>query len=291
MLVLDFDGTLSDAEKEGVPFRDGYLADLAAICNADVLDVLTLADRLERQIDPQRDGWEYNGLIVAPATVDPYLRIMPVAKLILSHFGVFTQDPDARTRLLDRVLYKYNYPKTRIVFREGAFDFLQAVRSFGGYVVTNSATDHVRTKIRALGGGDAVLTSTVAVHNGPLEWLAGRVHGDAKKYVVRNDWDTDIPEGMGIPGLDRPVLLPRPHYYDVLRGILDIGRDRWEDLVVFGDIFELDLALPLHMGARVILHANEHTPPYELAFLDQHPRAHVVRDLYAALHIIRRLHP
>ena len=29
LLVLDFDGTMTDAEAEGAPFREGYLGDIA----------------------------------------------------------------------------------------------------------------------------------------------------------------------------------------------------------------------------------------------------------------------
>ena len=31
VVVLDFDGTMTDAEAEGVPFFDGYVADLATL--------------------------------------------------------------------------------------------------------------------------------------------------------------------------------------------------------------------------------------------------------------------
>ncbi|MFM2152956.1 MAG: hypothetical protein RL199_1391, partial [Pseudomonadota bacterium] len=31
LVILDFDGTMTDAEAEGAPFRDGYLQDLATL--------------------------------------------------------------------------------------------------------------------------------------------------------------------------------------------------------------------------------------------------------------------
>jgi hypothetical protein len=55
----------------------------------------------------------------------------------------------------------------------------------------------------------------------------------------------------------------------------------FDQLVVIGDIFELDLALPLALGARVGLVASAHTPPYERAFVSAHPRGRVLEDLAA----------
>ena len=48
---------------------------------------------------------------------------------------------------------------------------------------------------------------------------------------------------------------------------------------VFGDIFELDLSLPLAMGASVGLMANDFTPQWELDYLESHPRGHILRSL------------
>ena len=61
----------------------------------------------------------------------------------------------------------------------------------------------------------------------------------------------------------------------------EAGAD-WSDLTVVGDIFELDLVVPLVLGARVILLASEHTPAYELDYLEAHPRGQVVRSLREA---------
>ena len=50
VLVLDFDGTMTDAETEGRPFRDGYLEDLAMLVGATVSDVMPIADEVEAEI-------------------------------------------------------------------------------------------------------------------------------------------------------------------------------------------------------------------------------------------------
>lgn len=268
LLILDFDGTMTDAELEGAPFRDGYLGDVAILTGQPMEEILTLAERFEAEIaeNPDAHGWVYAGQIVAPATVDPYLRIMPVARLIFDEFGGFPDD-DERNRLLDGILYKYNYHKTRTAFREGARQTLEALTGTNTHVVTNSHTEPVQDKIRTLSGED-----------GALDWLVERVYGRAKKYVVDAAF-TKVPESLTIDGLGRPVLLRRRQYYDVLDRLVADSRLTWSDVVVVGDIFELDLALPLALGARVGLVVNDFTPAYETAFVSGHPRGQLVRSL------------
>lgn len=271
LLVLDFDGTMTDAEAEGAPFRDGYLGDVAALTGLDIGEVHALAERFEAEVAqaPEAHGWIFGGRIVAPATVDPYLRVMPVARRILDHAGCFP-DEDDRSRLLDAILYKYNYQKTRDVPRPGALEVLLAVRDVPVYVVTNSHTDAVRRKVCAIGtpdGGD-----------NQLDWLVERVHGRAKKYVLDDEFDA-VDESLALPGLGRPVLLRRRHYHDVVDGLRAQVGCAWSDVLVVGDIFELDLALPLSLGARVALVCNAFTPAWERAYLEAHPGGEVITDI------------
>ena len=65
-------------------------------------------------------------------------------------------------------------------------------------------------------------------------------------------------------------------YHDIIKEILDGAGATFADLVVIGDIFELDLAMPLALGARVGLVATDRTPPYERAFVEAHPRARII---------------
>ena len=274
MLVLDFDGTLTDAELEGKPFRAGYLDDLAALTGAPRAEIEELADGFERTILQAggRYGWDFGGRIVAPASVDPYLRIMPVARMVFDHYGAFPSAVD-RSRLLDGILYKYNYPKSGVNFRPGAFELLASLQGTPSWIVTNSATLPVQHKVRTL--------AEQAGQPGALDWLVERVHGFGKKYVIDDEWDA-IPEAMALPGLDRPVLLRRRKYADVLDQLRVEAGAQWSDLTVVGDIFELDLAVPLHLGARVGLVTSPFTPPWELAYLADHPRGELLSDLAAA---------
>lgn len=269
LLVLDFDGTMTDAEVEGEPFTRGYLEDLALLLGraADDPEIAAIAEAARDKIvaDPEA-AFEWMGKKVAPTRVDPYLRVVPIAHAILDHFGAFPRLED-RSALLGRVLYKYNYAKTTIAPRPGARELLVALTGLDAWIVTNSYTEHVQKKIEVIDGG-----------RGDLTWLVPRVRGNASKFEVDDAW-LGAPASLAIPGLHRPVLLRRRKYHDVLAELL-AGRD-FAALTVVGDIFELDLAMPLAMGARIGLVAGPHTPAHELDYVSAHPRGTVLAGLDA----------
>src|SRR5262245_45772159 len=115
VLVLDFDGTMTDAEAEGRPFRDGYLDDRCALVGRPAQDgeVYGIAEAVEAELAqaPASHPFLWMGRAVAPAAVDPYLRMVPIAHRILDRFGAIPGVQD-RARLLGGVLYRYNYAKT-----------------------------------------------------------------------------------------------------------------------------------------------------------------------------------
>jgi hypothetical protein len=271
-LVLDFDGTMTDAEAEGRPFRDGYLEDLALLVGLPANDptIRQIADEVDAEIAaaPAAHPFLWMGRPVAPATVDPYLRMVPIAHRILDRYGAIPRAED-RGRLLGSVLYKYNYAKTlgHPVFRPGAGAMLNSIAGSRTWIVTNSDTHAVAGKIAALD------------RDAPgVAWLTSRVRGFARKFDVDDGW-TAVPGEMTIPGLERNVLLRRRSYHDILRDVLAEAGSSFEELVVVGDIFELDLAMPLALGARVGLVTSPRTPPYERAFVTAHPRAKLIDDL------------
>ncbi|KAB2896044.1 MAG: hypothetical protein F9K40_15225 [Kofleriaceae bacterium] len=283
VLCLDFDGTMTDAEAEGEPFVAGYLEDLEALVGAETpaararVDAIVAEVRAELAAAPERHPFTWKGKAVAPASVDPYLRMVPIADRVFDRFDAFANRVD-RGRLTGGVLYKHNYGKTkgRPVFRAGAAEVIAGLAGTETFVVTNSHTQAVADKIRTLdelaGGGCA--------------WLASRVRGDAQKFEIDDDWD-DVPAELAVPGLaSRAVLLRRRRYHDRLRALLDEVGATWAELTVVGDIFELDLALPLALGARVVLVQSPHTPPYEVTYVAGHPRGHVTSDLRDVLRLV-----
>jgi len=283
LVIFDFDGTLTDAEREGAPFRGGYLQDISTLTGWTLERVEEVASRVEREIAarPEAYGWLFQGQIVAPATVDPYLRMMPVARQVLDEADAL-MNPSDRERVLDGLLYKYNYQKTIEAFREGALSCLQALVEGSTFVVTNSHTDAVQGKIRTL---EAQRVSEGG-HGPSLTPLIERVHGRAKKYIIDDELSA-LPAQLSLPGLNRPVLLRRRYYYEVLDQLRAQAGVSWSEVWVFGDIFELDLSLPISLGAQVGLMANTFTPKWELDYLESHPRGHVLQSLSEAVALVR----
>ena len=276
LLVLDFDGTLTNAEEEGRNYKKGYIEDVALLANLSIAETNRLADQFEKEIvsDADKFGWNFNGKIVAPASVDPYLRIMPISRMILDHVGAFT-NTDERNRLLDSILYKYNYQKTTTAFRDGAAEFFASTSEVAGMetcIVTNSHTEPVQEKVRVLGQRS----------DNDFDWLVDRVYGSARKYILDDSFE-EIEESLQVPGLNRPIYLRRKLYFERLVDLQRKFGSNWENTIVLGDIFELDLCVPLACGAKVGLMTNEFTPQYEIDFLTEHERGAVFSSLADAL--------
>jgi hypothetical protein len=283
VIALDFDGTMTDAEAEGEPFVTGYLEDLEALVGAETpaakakVAAIVAEVRAELVTAPERHPFKWKGKAVAPASVDPYLRMVPIADRIFDRFDAFANHVD-RGRLTGGVLYKHNYARTkgRPVFRDGAADVIAGLAGTETFVVTNSHTQAVAEKIALLD----------AQRGGGCAWLAERVRGEAQKFEIDDAW-TGVPAELTVPGLSsRNVLLRRRRYHDRLKELLDEVGATWTDLTVVGDIFELDLALPLALGARVVLVTSPHTPPYETAFVGSHERGVVCSDLRDVLRLV-----
>ena len=270
VIILDFDGTMTDVEADAQPFRDGYLDDLSIVVGraAGDAEVRAIALATERELFRGPDvPFMWLGHAVAPVVVDPYMRIFPIAHGILDHFGALVA-PAERHQVL-RLLYRYNYAKTlaRPMFRPGAVQVLQTLANTATWIVTNSDTQAVERKLTALDR-----------EAGGIAWPAARVRGGAQKFFVDDQW-TGVEAELAVPGLARPVLLRRRAYHDVLAAILEGVGATFADVVVIGDIFEFDLAMPLALGARVALVSSTHTPAYERAFVSAHPRGTVLTDV------------
>lgn len=281
MLILDFDGTLTDAEEEGVPFTEGFLRDLATLTGAPQEQVTELYACFQAMVlaDPTKYAWYMSGLAVAPATVDPYLRIKPIAGMILDELGI-VMDSKVRENLITHILFRDNYRLTKTCFRPGARRLLEDLYHdrdwIDAVIVTNSAPDAVLEKIAWLSRQLNDLGATGYPDNFLAFWRE-RLHGGAKKYVVNNNGDSGSAKlEFQLAGLDRPVYCKRPYYFDVLHDLVLPRGLVWADVLVVGDIFELDLALPLALGCNVALMKSDKTPPYEIDFLGTRVNARVL---------------
>jgi phosphoglycolate phosphatase-like HAD superfamily hydrolase len=253
-IVLDFDGTFTDVEVEGAPFVRTYRAALSDLVGRDVSADWERA-AAEIAARPGRYGWVHGGRIVAPGNADPYVRCTAVAQLICDAENRL-RDPEVRTAVV-QAFYQLAYRHTVTAFRPEARETLGKLTETGlpVYVVTNSSTQVVTQKLRELAPPG-------------LERL--HVLGDAQKFVVAEATDDDprfddVPAERRLDGLERPVYPRRGRYFDALARIWRETGAAPAETLVCGDIFELDLSLPIELGLQVHLVTGPATAPYERA--------------------------
>lgn len=248
LLVLDFDGTFTRVDDEAVPFLVEYRAGLASVLGAPIEEDWERARRVI-EADPDRYGWEHEGRIVAPSHADPYVLATTIAQLLLRERGL--------DRGVTEQLYRESYAKAATVFRDDARVVVEAAlaRRVPVVVVTNSRTTEVEKKIARLEArGSERLT----------------VLGDACKWMLTEPERPDprfdaVPEELRVDGLGRPILLRRGRYFDALASVWQRTGTTPAGTLVCGDIYELDLALPAVLGARVHMVGRPSTPSYERA--------------------------
>lgn len=278
-IILDFDGTFTDVAREAEPF-------VAAFRDA-VFDLLgrQLPKEWDEQAakiteNPGLHGWVHEGRIVAPASADPYIHTTTTAHLIFDATGILK---DGRTRAaILQALYHHAYENTLTAFRPHAKEVLEELASSGipTFVVTNARTDAAQKKLRTLG---------------PVGIDRIEVHGDARKFIVGEAESTDerfarVPERLSLPGLERPVFPRRGRYFDALASIMRRVGASPEEVLVCGDIYELDLSLPLELGMQVHLVTGPKAPAaHEIAWLERYgARSSHADDLEAILARIKR---
>jgi phosphoglycolate phosphatase-like HAD superfamily hydrolase len=252
-VVLDFDGTFTDAAAEGAPFVQHFRRRLSEELGRDVMEAGWADVEAGVLASNEEHGWEVGGRIVAPATADPYLLANFVARRLCDRLGVMT-DKAERAALLDR-LYREAYAQVGMAFKPEAKEVLEALLEMGlpVHVVTNAHTATVEAKLTKLA---------------PRGRERLRVSGDARKFLIEPSSTEDaifaaVPETMQVEALVRPVHLRRGYYYDALRRIWNETDTSPETTLVAGDIYELDLAMPAALGASVQLVARANTLEYE----------------------------
>lgn len=273
-IILDFDGTFTDVEREAAPFVTAFRDAVSDLLGRDVSGAWQEMNA-EIEKNPGRHGWVHEGRIVAPSGADPYIRSTSIAQLVFDANGIL-KSSSTRAAIL-QALYHLSYERTETAFRPHAKEVLEAIAASGipAFVVTNAKTDAASSKLRTLG---------------PVGIERIEVHGDARKFVVnepsaKHPLFERVPESITLPGLERPVYPRRGRYFEALARIMERTGARPEEVIVCGDIYELDLSLPVALGMQVHMVTGPALPlPYEVAHLEKlGPRASYGNDLRMVL--------
>ncbi len=275
LVVLDFDGTLTDSEAHATAFNEASERELIGRLGWDPVEghnawSRTIADITS--LSPEV-AWTRHGHGVCPAATDPYVIANgAVKRLWMAH------DPGLSEREFAQHVMEIHheaYEQVPSPFRPDACALIEALRArgVGATVVTNSPRDTVASRL-------AKLPCTTPAFPG--------VRGNAGKFSVCAALDTDsrftaLPAHVEWPGLARPVELRRGHYFDALSPAWREAGTGPEGTLVVGDNFELDLAMPLALGCQVHLITRAGTMPHELRLAETMERSGLSADLVSVL--------
>ncbi len=255
-LIVDFDGTLTDAERHAPDFHQATRAEIALILGVDLRTVESWwaeAEAFLRSV-PIETGWEDHGNIVVPVRADPYFFANALAKRIIELHST-KEELVLNAKEIVFQIHKTSYERVKPPFRPQVKSVLKkAVNSKKHiYVVTNSIGNSVARQLDGLGLG---CREQIVVRGGAQKFVVAPPLKPAKAFSA-------IPDSIRVAGLDRPVLLKRGRYFDILRDIWDETHTTPSSTLVCGDIFELDLAMPAALGTCIHLVARPTTLAHE----------------------------
>jgi FMN phosphatase YigB (HAD superfamily) len=279
LVVLDFDGTLTDADAHAPGFHEASRRELAHRLGWRDSALHREWQRARAAVAalPPSAAWMVDDRGVCPATADPYLIANSVTRLLLSEHcpGLASAALTAGVFEVHRAAYRRVPPP----LRPDARGVLEELCALGCHVrvVTNSHTQAVSGMLDALS-------------------FRGRQHvivrGDAGKFSICRTAVADarfesLPETVEWPEVGRAVHLRRGRYFDLLRAAWDETGTAPATTLVVGDVFELDLAMPAALGAHVQLVTRPGTPPHEERLARKMARGDADARLVAILERVR----
>lgn len=255
-VVFDFDGTCTRVEDVAAAYVGHCIELFEREVRPGTAAALREAMDRVRRISPAA-GWMLGGTPAAPAAADPYIVFGEAIRIVVKEQGIDTPVPaDIHARANDFA---------EAPWREEVIEVLEAFHAKGIVIhfVSNSKTSKIEHRLDTLLAGKSALRAAIAVL------------GDAGKFRIRELDDAEIPADLqqvfrALPpaaGLvdGRPLYLRRGGYFEALCKAWG-GRNLAAETLVCGDIWELDLAMPVALGAQVHLVRREEpypTYPYE----------------------------
>lgn len=261
-IVSDFDGVLTDIAGEAPRVEEWfvrYLSDYALIPSQTVSQILTEAQN-RMEADPFSHGWRWEGKISAFWNEDGFIKVNAIAAYLDSQTPANKVLAQGREFLPILGIRSYTdlaqkaYKQTTEETARGAHNPMEkaAVEAVAHFlreganvtVVSNSETERIRQLLAAEGL--------------PLTSSQLKIRGGAGKFKLGT---TPRPLVFSQSSPSFSIDTDRPLYESVLT---EEAPDH-----VFGDVFSLDLALPLYLrrsgveglkGTRVWLRRRTYTP-------------------------------
>jgi hypothetical protein len=273
-VILDFDGTCTQIP----PIFEDYLERFRRGLGDWGLDVSEPdwreSQSIVREHSPQA-GWTLGGCPAAPAAADPYILAYEASQLILRRRGKSGPVPPS--------VNARAYTEAAAAWRDDALTTFTRLLDQGCrlHLVSNSSTAFISEHLRRLFGGQDRVPANLSVQ------------GDAGKFrICEPSWDDQaslstaslstgslslgilstkakakfagLPPASGdkLPDrIERPIYLRRGAYFEAINRALSGDFDALERTLFCGDIWEMDLAMPHALGARV--HLVTRAPPFD----------------------------
>ncbi|MBI5534359.1 MAG: HAD family hydrolase [Deltaproteobacteria bacterium] len=259
-VVLDFDGTLTDADLHAASFQQASRDQLALRLGLGASQMQVEWHRADAALhsSPESLGWEVEGWEVCPARADPYLIANSITESLLKQYDI-GDGAEGRRAIVSQV-HREAYLRVLPTFRKEARAVLERLLDLdlAVCVVTNSHTDTVSALLDSLSvrGRDKL-----------------RVRGGASKFSVcgptvpSRRFDA-LPDKVTLAPVQREIYVRRGMYFNLLQELWEDTSSSPETTLVAGDIFELDLAMPAMLGAHVHLVTRAGTLQSELAAVE-----------------------
>jgi hypothetical protein len=268
-IILDFDGTCTQIPPIFEAYLDRYFKGL----NESGLNV-TLSEWQDAQatvrVNSPKAGWTVAVCPSAPAAADPYILADEAIRLILRQRGATTSVP------IPPAVHVQAYDEALAPWREEAFDTFSHLVEHGVqlHIVSNTDTKFINRRLRDLFGDGNPLTAKISVQSGAgkfriceLSWddqaavsteATGRLLTEATRRFQA------LPVAYGekpLPQIERPIYLRRGAYFEAINRVLKSDFDALTNTVFCGDIWEMDLAMPFELGAKV--HLLDRAAPFK----------------------------
>jgi hypothetical protein len=258
-VILDFDGTCTQIppifEDYLERFRRGLVDWGLEVSEPDWRE----SQSIVREHSPKA-GWTLGGCPAAPAAADPYILAYEASQLILRRRG--------KSGPLPPSVNARAYTEAAAAWRDEAITTFSRLLEQGCrlHLVSNSSTAFISGHLRQLFGDQDRVPANLSVQ------------GDAGKFrICELNWDDQgalstkakakfagLPAASGdkLPDrIERPIYLRRGAYFEAINRALSGDFDALERTLFCGDIWEMDLAMPHALGARV--HLVTRAPPFD----------------------------
>jgi phosphoglycolate phosphatase-like HAD superfamily hydrolase len=280
-LLTDFDGIWTNQEEEAEYVWNYIVKKLAEISGFGHEEISNFLDQVKREMNktPWLYGWMNNGKTACYYGEDPFGDNNAIFDFIGRRNGNTVDDSlSNRINIIAKSILKAGYPSLDKFSNDCFFESTGQFKAEGKLnackeakevvekilpqnievvIASNSKTDKIEYLFSKIG-----LTPTN--ESSPVR---GRLHtrGNSMKFVIDNEY-VSLPEYYTINSSYK-VPLRRKHYHEVL---IDEKPD-----YVLGDVFSLDVALPLYLrlndtgfkNLKVIQKVQPHTPAWVKDFL------------------------